>query len=343
MSPSRPQEPVPPFPYKVEEVSFENPLGGARLTGTLTVPSGNGPFPGALLISGSGQHDRDESIFGHKPFLVWADYLTRQGSAVLRWDDRGVGASTGDVRSATTADFASDVEAGVRFLRSRPEADAARIGLIGHSEGAMIASMVASRDTKIRFIVLIAGVGTTGEALLLEQKRLIEASEGIPPEETETSCQKLQTIFDAVKAAPDQGAAEAALHETWARIALESGEAPSTVPPAIAAIASPWMRSFLRYDPCVDLAEVRCSVLAVTGARDLQTPPISNLKEMSSALRANRDVTLIELPNLNHLLQTAPTGRLTEYEQIEETVSPAALSIVGSWIAARTNGTSRTV
>jgi acetyl esterase/lipase len=210
-TPLRPQTPHPPYPYRSEEVGYDNASGHAHLAGTLTLPEGNGPYPAVLLITGSGLQDRDETVFGHKPFLLWADTLTRRGIAVLRVDDRQMGGSTGEVRAATTADFAGDVAAGVAFLRSRRDIDPHRIGLMGHSEGAIIAPMVAARDRGIAFVVMLAGAGVTGEVLMLEQKRLIETAMGMPPAAVEQSGQTMRRFYDAVKDAPDQGAADASL------------------------------------------------------------------------------------------------------------------------------------
>ncbi|EIZ77167.1 hypothetical protein WSK_4306 [Novosphingobium sp. Rr 2-17] len=219
--PARPQMPQPPFPYRSEEVAYDNPAGHAHLAGTLTLPSATGPFPAVLLITGSGLQDRDETVFGHKPFLLWADMLTRRGIAVLRVDDRQVGGSTGEVRIATTADFAGDVAAGVAFLRSRQDIDPHRIGLMGHSEGAIIAPMIAAQDGGIAFIVMLAGSGETGEALMLEQKRLIETGMGLPPASVDRSAQTMRKLYDAVKDAPDQASADTSLRTAWEAIAAE--------------------------------------------------------------------------------------------------------------------------
>lgn len=289
-----------------------------------------------LLITGSGLQDRDETVFGHKPFLLWADTLTRRGIAVLRVDDRQVGGSTGEVRTATTADFAGDVAAGVAFLRSRRDIDPHRIGLMGHSEGAIIAPMIAAQDRSIAFVVMLAGSGETGEALMLEQKRLIETALGLPPAAVDRSARTMQRLYDAVKDAPDQASADASLQTAWETIAAEQGRPSGSVPAQIKVVASPWMRWFVRYDPRPVLAKVECPVLAVGGSKDLQVAPDSNLAGIKLALHANPDVTIVKLPGLNHLLQTADTGQVGEYSRIEETIAPTALRTVGDWIVDQT-------
>jgi uncharacterized protein len=331
---ARPQLPKPPFPYRSEEVAYDNIAGHAHLTGTLTLPEGKGPFPVVLLITGSGPQDRDETIFGHKPFLLWADYLTRRGIAVLRVDDRGMGGSTGDVAQATTADFAVDVEAGAAFLKSRADIDPHRIGVMGHSEGAVIAPIVASRDPSIAFIVLLAGTGESGEEVLLTQKRLIETASGIPAAAVTQSGANMRGLYDAVKDAPDQATADARLAASWQAIV---GKADAPMPQGLHVIASPWIRWFVRYDPRPTLAKVRCPVLAIGGSKDLQVPAAENLAGIKKALAGNPDVTIIELPNLNHLLQTSATGQVSEYATIEETTSPVALKTVGDWLVSHTN------
>lgn len=206
-------------------MAYDNVQGHSHLAGTLTLPLGKGPFPAILLITGSGLQDRNETILGHKPFLVWADYLTRRGIAVLRVDDRQTGRSTGEVRTATSADFADDVQTGVAFLRSRSDIDGRRIGLMGHSEGAIIAPIVAARDSTISFIVMLAGSGEPGKTLMLEQKRLMESAAGLAPAIVDQSGKRMRRLYDAVKDAPDQAAADAALRATWRSITSENGQA----------------------------------------------------------------------------------------------------------------------
>ncbi|RMB25777.1 hypothetical protein C8J47_3729 [Sphingomonas sp. PP-F2F-G114-C0414] len=346
---ARPQTPRPPFPYRVEEVAYDNAIGGSHLAGTLTLPANKGPFPAVLLITGSGLQDRDETLFGHKPFLVWADALTRRGIAVLRVDDRQTGGSTGDVRSATTADFAGDVEAGLAFLRSRRDVDASRIGLIGHSDGGIIAPIVADRDPALAFIVLLSSPGEPLEQVLLSQKRWLETAAGVPKATVDQSAATMQRLYDAVKGAPDQQSADSRLAAAWHSIAQHGGKrdgerggrrddaaAPAPVPIGLRTIAQPWMRWFLSYDPRPALEEVRCPVLALGGSKDVQVSASRNLADIKAALHDNPDATTIEVPGLNHLLQTAPTGNVSEYATIEETVSPIALKTVGDWIVDRT-------
>lgn len=331
----RPQTPVKPYPYREEEVAFDNAAGHAHLTGALTLPAGRGPHPAVVLITGSGLQDRDETIFGHKPFLVWADALTRRGIAVLRVDDRTKGGSTGEVKTATTADFAGDVEAAVAYLRTRRDIDARRVGLMGHSEGGVIAPMVAARDPRVAFVVMLAGSGEDGETLLLHQKRLVETAMGVPAAVEDKAQVNMKTLEDAVKGVPDQATADARLSAAFRDMAVAQGAPADTpAPAAIKTLALPWMRWFLAYDPRPTLARVRCPVLAVDGSKDLQVPAAENLAGIKAALTADRDVTVVELPGLNHLLQTADTGAPAEYATIPETVSPVALKRVGDWIVA---------
>jgi len=332
---NRPQTPVKPYPYREEEVAYDNTVGHAHMTGTLTLPNGPGPFPAVLLITGSGLQDRDETLFGHHPFLIWADTLTRRGIAVLRVDDRQRGGSTGDVDHATSADFATDVEAGVAYLRRRAYIDKRRIGLMGHSEGGMIAPMVAAKDPGIAFIVLLAGPGETGEATMLAQNQAIGKAAGLPDAVVETRVADSKALFDAVKNAPDQATADARLQAAWQAMMIRHGAPETTpMPPEVKAVSVPWTRFFAAYDPLPTLAKVRCPVLAINGSKDLQVLPERNLAGIKAGLRDNPDVTVVELPGLNHLLQTADTGQVSEYATIEETVSPLALTTVGDWMVA---------
>jgi pimeloyl-ACP methyl ester carboxylesterase len=324
-----PQNPVKPYPYREEEVTYANKAAGNTLAGTVTIPPGKGPFRAVLLISGSGPNDRDETVFGHKPFLVLSDYLTRKGIVVLRADKRGIGKSTGDLAKATTADFASDAEAGVTFLKTRPEVDPQRIGLIGHSEGGTIAPMVAAGDPGVRFIVLMAGPGVPGDQLIVEQKRLIEEASGVTKEQAAQDAVRQRELFTLVETEKDDAVLE---KELRAKMAGHVSEA--MIDAGIQQLMSPWWRYTLTYDPATALRKVTCPVLALNGEKDLQVPPALDLPAIRKALEegGNKHVEIDELPGLNHLFQTAKTGAPTEYALSEETISPVALDKIAAWI-----------
>ncbi len=342
VGPTRPQTPEPPFPYSEREVAYTNDADGTRLAGTLTVPPGTGPFPAALLITGSGAQNRDEEILGHKPFLVIADHLTRNGIAVLRVDDRGVGGSTGDMALATSEDFAGDVRAGVRFLAMQAEIDAGRIGLIGHSEGGIVAPMVAAETDGIAFIVLLAGTGVPGADLMVMQLAAVQRSIGRPEDNVEQQIEVQRRLLELAGEGADLPALTNVVAELT-RIQMSSvpeGQRPSTeeLGPAIEAqarqLTAPWWRFFLTYDPRTALRRVRCPVLAINGSLDTQVPPGPNLDAIREALAeaGNDDVTIEELDGLNHLFQNATTGSPAEYAAIEETFAPAALDLITNWV-----------
>ncbi len=345
LGPRRPQEPHPPFPYVMRDVVYANKAGGVTLAGTLSMPPGKGPFPAALLITGSGSHDRDETLFGHKPFLVIADYLTRRGIAVLRVDDRGVGGSTGSKSQADDHDFAGDVRAGVAFLQTQPEINPRKIGLIGHSEGGLIAPLAAANSHTVAFIVLLAGPGVPGQQILREQLALILQSQHADPALIAWAGRQQAKTFAILKTTPDNAQAKAKLD---ALLQASMTHLPANLQPYgteyqanFAAqeqtILTPWFRGVLASDPAAVLEQVHCPVLALGGAKDLQVPAAQSLPAIAQALKenGNKDVTVRELPHLNHLFQTAPTGAIAEYAQIEETFSPVALKIMGDWIARR--------
>jgi pimeloyl-ACP methyl ester carboxylesterase len=336
--PKRPQTPQPPFPYREEEVAFDNPLQpGVHLAGTLTLPQGKGPFPAAILITGSGQQDRDETLLGHKPFWVIADYLSRRGIAVLRVDDRGTGKSTGDVARATSEDFASDSNAAFAYLRTRPEIRPSAIGFIGHSEGGMIGPIAMASNKDAAFLVMLAGPGTNPVKLLLAQRRLIGAMTGLSQAEMDKAEPVLAAMYNAIAAARTFEDGLAAARAILTPEALTAIGAPAATDPRIvlARIGTPWFRYFLRYDPVPNLRAIRVPVLALNGSLDRQVPAKENLAAIRAALKDNPDATVIELPGLNHLFQTAKTGAVGEYAEIEETIAPAALERMSSWIVAR--------
>ena len=339
---NRPQEPQPPYPYQEVEVRYPNAEAGIELAGTLTLPDGEGPFPVVLLISGSGPQDRNEELMGHKPFLVLSDYLTRRGIAVLRVDDRGVAESGGDFASATTLDFVSDVLAGVEYLKTRPEIDPARIGLIGHSEGGLIAPLAANASSDVAFIVLMAGPAVNGEEIGYLQLELILRASGAPEEFITEQVEMQQALFKAAKNVEDvEQAVEEMKDVLLAPLADLSeeelaavGDLESAVMAQISQLLSPWYQFFITYDPLPALREVDCPVLAIFGSKDLQVPVDPNLELMEQALRegGNKNYTVLELADLNHLFQTAELGLPDEYYLIEETMSPVALEVMGDWL-----------
>lgn len=338
----RPQDPRPPLPYRSEDVAYDS--GAVRLAATLTLPEGRGPFPAAVLITGSGAQNRDEELFGHRYFLVLADHLTRAGIAVLRADDRGVGGSTGSVANSTTADFADDALAGIAYLRARPEVDGARIGLVGHSEGGIVAPLAAAREPgKVAFVVMLAGTGVPLDEVILRQMELLSTAAGVPAAQVAEEVARARTAMAAIKAGADSVTVRAglqALVESQLAARPTPGAAADVagiVDGALAGMTSPWFRYAISLDPRVALRQVRCPVLAVNGSLDLQVDPRQNLPEIEKALRegGNADVTIRELPGLCHTLQAATVGLPQEYGLVEETMNPVALDLVSGWIRER--------
>jgi pimeloyl-ACP methyl ester carboxylesterase len=333
----RPQMPRPPFPYRSEEVRIANSHApGVTLAGTLTVPPGPGPFPAAILITGSGPEDRDETVFTHKPFAVLADHLTRAGIAVLRYDDRGTAASTGSYAGATSADFATDANAAFAFLRTRPEIDPRAIGFIGHSEGGLIAPLAGRDNPDVAWFVLLAGPGTPTPQLMEAQRRAVGHSQGVSDADLDRSLPVQNAFYAAAASNGDAEAVKARLRTALTDDLLNAAGMPLAQRDAMAAAAAePWFRFFARYDPAPALAAIHVPVLALNGSLDQQVVARDNLAGISAALAGHRDVTVRELPGLNHMFQTARTGAPGEYADIEETFAPAALDIVTDWIRTR--------
>lgn len=337
----RPQMPVAPYPYRSEEVSFRNESAGIALAGTLTLPEGDGRFPAVVLISGSGPQDRDESLLGHKPFLVLSDYLTRQGIAVLRFDDRGVAQSEGTFETGTTVDFASDAKSALAYLMNREEIDHKHIGLIGHSEGGIIAPIVAAESKEVAFIVLLAGTGIRGDQLLLLQQKLILAASGASEEDIMESEAANSKFFQLILENENQDALKELVGKELTKMYREmtdeerQGMAEDAwIDMEMEQMLSPWMQFFIRYDPAPTLEKVKCPVLAVNGEKDLQVPPKENISAIEAALKdgGNKKVTTIIFPGLNHLFQECSTGSPSEYAEIEQTLSPVMMESVGQWI-----------
>ena len=342
----RPQTPQPPFPYRAEEVTYDN--GAITLAGTLTLPAADAPYPAVLLLTGSGPQDRDETIFGHKPFLVLADFLTRAGIAVLRVDDRGVGGSSAGPATATSADLADDAVAGVRFLTARPEIDSRRIGLIGHSEGGIIAARAARQTSnndktaeaaEVAFVVLLAGPGVPGDKILPRQLAAMSLASGANDDFVQRQRTIQKTLLTAIKTGAPEDETRGALREL---IQLQSPTLVGTpldnvVRMQLQNVTSPWFRFFLNHDPRDDLRHVTVPVLALNGSKDLQVLWDQNLPAIEAALAeaGNDDVTVRRLDGLNHLFQTAAIGTILEYGALTVTVAPLALTGIRDWIVAR--------
>lgn len=339
-SAERPQDPKPPFPYATTDVTVES-VPGVRLAGTLIMPPGRGPFPAVVFVTGSGPQDRDEALMGHRPFLVIADYLARHGIASLRYDDRGVAKSTGSFDKATSADFSQDAEAAVHYLMHVKGIASNHVGIIGHSEGGLIGPMVAARSRDVAFLVLMSGPGVPGDSVLLLQGRLIAIAMGTPPEAAEKATTTQRLLVEAV--AQSRDSVDAVVRLAAAKDSIlasvpndRRAAAEQQIDQGTAQLVSPWFRYFVRYDPRPALRRVHVPVLALGGSLDLQVPARENLAAIDTALRAggNRDYKVEELPKLNHLFQTATTGAPTEYATIDETVAPAALDAIATWINA---------
>ena len=331
--PKRTQTPVAPFPYRAEEVGYDNAQRpGVHLAGTLTIPEGRGLFPAVLLITGSGREDRNETGMGHQPFLVIADYLSRRGFAVLRVDDRGVGGSRGASRNDTSADYATDVEAGVAYLRTRPDIDRARIGLLGHSEGGLIAPIVASRDPLLGGIIMMAGPGVSGADVMVEQARAIMLSTNAPADQVEAAVALRRTVMDALASAPDDAAARTAVMAAMNGSVLMQGMPAPQLDAQVAAFATPWYRAFAAYDPAPTLRSLRVPVLALLGDKDVQVVARQNAPALRAALAGNAHASVVVLEGFNHMFQKATTGAIGEYVKIEETVDPVALATMGDWL-----------
>lgn len=338
--PNRPQHPKGQTAYESREVQYQNAASGGTLAGTLTIPErakfGEQGFGAVILISGSGAQDRDETLMGHKPFLVLADALTRRGVAVLRVDDRGVGGSTSPKGGAeTTDDFASDVIAGIEYLKSVKEIDGARIGLIGHSEGGVIAPMVAAQRQDVAFIVLLAGSGVNGRAVLEDQMVAMLQAQGIGAE-----------MMEKITTAQREVLGLAAAHTEGDKLdeAIKGLLTAQLTPATDAAVGmvrkqmtSAWTRRFLVLDPATYLRQVKCPVLVINGSLDVQVRASQNIPVIVKALSegGNTEYQVNVLSGLNHLLQEARTGLVNEYGTIEQTMSPGAIELIGSWVERR--------
>ncbi len=340
----RPQVPVPPFPYESENVNFTNADQSIQFGGTLTFPRGKGKFPTVILITGSGQQDRDETLFGHKPFWVIADALSREGFAVLRIDDRGVGETTGKV--GTSADYAQDILAALRFLKSRKEINPKKIGLIGHSEGGMIAPIVAVQSKDVAFIVSLAGLGVGGRTLLLKQSVDILAKTGTNAAYRANVQSLNAALYEVAVRLPLEGDIKDSLQlafDNWLKaqpdavlgqMGFKSEVGKKSVTRQFDQIGSKWYRYFLKYDPQPILAQINIPVLALNGSNDVQVSAKENLAGFEKGLTAagNKNFKTVELPGLNHLFQKCQKCTAAEYGMLEETFSVDALKVILDWL-----------
>lgn len=337
----RPQEPTPPFPYRAEEVIFTNNKFNIKLAGTLTLPSGKGPFPAVVLISGSGAQNRNEELMGHKPFMIIADYLSRNGIAVLRYDDRGVGKSQGNYPASTSADLATDAEAAVSFLMDNPEIDPKSVGLAGHSEGGLIAPIIASASSNVAFIVSLAGPGVSGEDIINRQSADISRVSGVNEKSIKESLSANRKIFAILKKEADNKTAFDKMSAEYKNI-LEKRKLPKEelekelklFQTQINPVSLTWMRYFISTNPSIFWQKVKCPVLALNGSKDLQVAADINLNSIAKALKSagNASFKTVKLQDLNHLFQHCKTGAPGEYGNIEETISPEVLKMMADWI-----------
>lgn len=342
----RPQDPTKPYPYRSEDVTFTNKSANITLAGTLTVPQGSGRFPAVVFISGSGAQDRNEEVFNHRPFLVIADHLARNGIASLRFDDRGTAQSTGTHKGATSADFATDVESAIAYLKSRKEINLAQIGLIGHSEGGVIAPMVASKSNDVKFVVLLAGTGIKGDKLLLLQMERIGHASGMPQSDIDKATYENGKVFDMVMQSTNDEQLKAEITgyisnmvETDTTITIPQGMSKQEfIAMQVERTTDPWMLYFIRLDPTVALKSTKCAVLAINGEMDLQVPYDVNMAAIEKALKegGNKNVTIKSFPELNHLFQRCKTGLPAEYAQIEQTIEVEVLDYITQWIKTQT-------
>jgi alpha/beta superfamily hydrolase len=335
----RPQEPVKPYPYYEEDVVFKNTEDKIELAGTLTLPNKNGKFPVAILISGSGPQDRDESFMGHKPFSVLSDYLTKQGIGVLRFDDRGIGKSTGDFGNATTEDFSKDVLSAIAYLKTRNDVDIKNIGLIGHSEGGIIAPLAANNSKDVAFMVLLASTGISGTELSVMQSKTLRQFPVKDEVAYEKNTRKAIAIVTSNKSETEIKKELTKHYNDFLRPILTSLNVPEEkinlfIDGQLKTSLKPWSRYFLQYNPADEIEKLQIPILSLNGSKDTQVNAKINQEGIRQALikGGNQDYKIVELENLNHFFQECETGNMDEYRKIEQTFSPIALKEISNWI-----------
>ena len=329
---NRPQEPKAPFTYNADDITFENKKAGIKLAGTLTSPKEKGKYPAVILVSGSGPQDRDETIMGHKPFLLLADYLTQNGYVVLRYDDRGVANSEGDFSDATTSDFATDTEAAVEFLKKQKNIDPKKIGILGHSEGALVAQIIAAKTKDVAFIISMAGPAVEIDKLMITQKAEMERASGIP----ELAIKMNEKVFgDVYKILKKDSTNQEAKNEIVAYLKNDpvyKNVSEKEIQSLVNQVLDKWFRAFISYNPKENLSKISSKVLALNGEKDLQVLAKENLEGWKNGLLHNKNVTVKSYPDLNHMFQKANTGLIDEYGTIETTIEPFVLEDIVNWL-----------
>lgn len=338
----RPQEPTSKkFNYRIQEVIVDNTSEKVKLAGTLTIPKGKGPFPAVVLISGSGPQNRDSEILGHKPFWIIADYLSSNGIAVLRCDDRGVGKSTGNFSTATSANFATDAQAMLQFLRKQPKINASKTGILGHSEGGIIGPIAVADDPANGFLILLAAPGIPIDSLMVLQNQMILRSSGESEEKINQISAFNRACYQLLKSNIDAYELDHQMELLIKNDYPDSSLKSEQIRPMVQQFTSPWFRYFANYDPSFYLKKIQTPVLAIQGDKDLQVSPIENIEGIKSIFSSagNKHVEIHLVPNKNHLFQTTTTGKIEEYGELEETFSPEVLEIIKNWILKFTNAT----
>lgn len=329
---NRPQEPKVPFGYQTEDVMFENKKAGIKLAGTMTSPKENGKYPAVILVSGSGPQDRDETIMGHKPFLVLADYLTKKGYVVLRYDDRGVAKSEGNFSDVTTSDFATDTEAAFEFLKAQKNIDKNKIGILGHSEGGTVAQIVAANNKDIDFIISLAGPGIANDKLMIIQKTGIERAMGVPEFSLKINDRVFGKIYELLKKETTDEVAEAEIKSFLNNDSIYKNVPEKDIQKVLDQVLDKWFRSSIKYDPSTNFSKIKTKVLALNGEKDLQVTAKENLEGWKNGLTHNKILTVKSYPDLNHMFQKAKTGLPNEYGTIETTIEPFVLEDIVTWL-----------
>jgi pimeloyl-ACP methyl ester carboxylesterase len=340
----RQQDPKKPYPYHEEEVFYTNENAEIKFAGTLTTPKSKGPFPALILITGQGPQDRDETILGHRPFLILSDYLTRRGFAVLRSDDRGVGKSEGHYQGSSTKDFSTDTRAAFEFLKVREDINPRKIGLIGHSEGGLIASLVAAEKQEVAFIVMMATPVLSGEEIMYQQFHDVAKAHGAGEHLIMKQKQFLNQMMEILKTKQDSNITRKKLLITYEQFLSEMSSDESAIwreaynfsepDNFVNKFTDPWTHNILLFDPLPTLMNVKCPILFLFGGKDVQVAAIHNSALIENAFRKSgkQNFQIEVFPTLNHLFQTAVTGSPKEYANIKETISPIILDTINNWI-----------